>query len=301
MIISWLLVITFAYLFFALSAFGDKLILQGPPKPKSYTFYAGILSILAIFLIPFFGLSFPNIWLFLLIVLDAIIFILGMYFGYKAVEQFEVSKVATTIGAVQPIFIFFISWFFWGYQALSTSNLFAFLLLFTGSIFISFDKKPELTKQYLKLTLLAGLMYSLDYVLLKHIFSNFPFIQGYIWRSIFVALAATSLLIKKKNRAEIFKKRDILNGKLKKIFFATQTVGGIESILQSFAISLAPIAFLPIMNSMRGLQYVFLFVITSFFTIFFPKILKEKTSKKIIIRKIISIFLIVFGLIILVF
>jgi len=299
--ISWLLVIVLAYLFFALSGFGDKLILQGPPKPISYTFWAGILNILAIVIIPFAGLEFPGINLFFWIALDAIVFALGLYFGFSAVENFEVSKVAATIGAVQPIFIFFISWGFWGYQALSFTNFIAFLLLFFGSVLISFDKKPELTTKYLKLTLLASLMYSLDYVLLKYIFENFTFVQGFIWRSVLIALVVSVLLLKKSNRKEIFKKKNISNKKLEKTFFATQTAGGIANILQSFAISLAPVAFLPIVNSLRGLQYIFLFIITSFFTFFFPKILKEKMSQKIVLRKLVSIFLIVFGLIVLIF
>jgi len=297
----WLLVIVLAYLFFALSSFGDKLVLQGPPKPKPYTFWSGILNILAIVIIPFVGLTIPTANLFFWIILDAIVFVLAIYLGFSAVEYFEISKVTATIGATQPIFIFFISWFFWGYQLLSLSNFSAFLLLFAGSILISFDKKPELTKQYLKFTFLASLMFSLDYVLLKYIFTNFPFIHGLIWRSIFIALVVLVLLIKKSNRKEIFEKRNTSNKKLRKTFLATQVAGGTANILQSFAISLAPIAFLPIVNSLRGLQYVFLFIITLFFSIFFPKILKEKINKKIIIRKTVSIFLIVSGLIVLVF
>ena len=299
--ILWLLVTIFAYLFFALSSFGDKLVLQGAPKPTSYTFWAGVLNILAVVIIPFVGLSVPSASLFFWIILDAIVFVLGLYFGFSAVEHFEVSKVTATIGATQPIFIFFISWFFWGCQILSFSNFLAFLLLLAGSVLISFDKKPELTKQYLKFTLLSSLMYSLDYVLLKYIFTNFSFTQGFIWRSIFISLAVLFLLIKKSNRKEIFKKKNISNKKLGKTFFATQATGGIANILQSFAIYLAPVALLPIVNSMRGLQYVFLFVITLFFTLFFPKILKEKISRKIIIRKSVSIILIVLGLVALVF
>jgi len=299
--LSWLLVIILSYLFFALSSFGDKMVLAGSPNPKSYTFYSGILNILAIILIPFVGITIPNANLLFWIMLDAIIFAFGLYFGFSAVEDFEVSKVAVTIGATQPIFIFFISWLFWGYQDLSFSNFIAFFLLFVGSIIISFDKKPELTGKYLKLTLLASLMYSFDYVLLKFIFNNLSFVQGFIWRSIFISLVVLFLLVKKQNRREIFKKKMKNRQKFGAIFLATQTCGGTANILQSFAIFLAPIAFLPIVNSLRGLQYIFLFIITLFFTYFAPKIFKEKISKKIILRKIISIFLIVSGLIVLAF
>jgi drug/metabolite transporter (DMT)-like permease len=298
MIISWLLVIVVAYLFFALSGIGDKVVLAGPPKPISYTFYVGALNILAVLAIPFMVFQIPNSQIIFLIILDAVIFMLAMYIGFLAVEDFEISKVVATIGAVQPVFIFLISWIFLGFQKLSFTNFVAFILLFLGSVFISFDKKPEFKKRYLKLTMFAGLMYSADYVLLKIIFSNVNFASGFILRSILLFVIALAFLIKKQNRKEIFTKKGSIakDKKTQKIFLVTQAFGGLATILQSFAIFLAPIAFLPIVNAMRGLQYVFIFIITLFFSLFFPKILKEKVSKKIIWQKLASILLIVLGL-----
>jgi drug/metabolite transporter (DMT)-like permease len=286
MIISWLIVIVFAYLFFALSGIGDKVVLAGPPKAISYTFYVGILNILAVLAIPFVNFQIPNTQIIFLIIVDAIIFVMALYVGFVAVEKFEVSKVVPTIGAVQPIFIFLISWIVLGFQKLSFTNFIAFILLFLGSIFISFDKKPEFKKTYLKLTMFAGLLYSADYVLLKIIFSNVNFASGFILRSIFLFVIVLFFLIKKSNRKEIFTKRGSIakNKKTQKIFLATQGFGGLASVLQSFAIYLAPIAFLPIVNAMRGLQYVFLFIFTLFL------------GEKIAWQKIFSILLIILGL-----
>lgn len=297
----WLLIIILAYLFFALSSLGDKIVLSGPPNPKSYTFYVGLLNILIVFVIPFTGLQNPGIAMLCWIIFDAIVFLLGLYSGFFAVDNFEVSKVTTTIGATQPIFIFFISWFFWGYQQLTLANFAAFFLLFAGSFIISFEKKPELTGRYLKITIFSSLMYSLDYVLAKFIFANFSFIQGLIWRSIFIFLIVLFMLLKKENRKQIFKKKIRENKKLGKLFIATQTCGGIANLFQSFGIYLTPIAFLPIINSLRGMQYVFLFAITLVISFFFPKILKENISKKIILRKIFAIILIIWGLVMLIF
>jgi hypothetical protein len=74
----------------------------------------------------------------------------------------------------------------------------------------------------------------------------------------------------------------------------------LANFLQSFAISLSPVAFLAIVNSLRGIQYIFIFLITLFFSVFFPRILKEEISKSIIIQKSISIGFIVVGLALLV-
>jgi len=107
--IYWLLIIILANLFFALASLGDKLILSGRPNPKSYTFYVGILSLLAVLLIPFANFSLPDSFGFIWITLGSLIYILGLYSLYSALERFEVSKVVATVGAVQPVFVFILT------------------------------------------------------------------------------------------------------------------------------------------------------------------------------------------------
>jgi len=84
------------------------------------------------------------------------------------------------------------------------------------------------------------------------------------------------------------------------IFILAQGAGGAANILQSWSISLAPIAYLAILNSLKGLQYVFLFIMTIAISLFLPKVLHEEMSKKQIIQKVVSIILIGLGLAILV-
>ena len=117
---------------------------------------------------------------------------------------------------------------------------------------------------------------------------------------IFSAVFVLVFFADKAFRREIFAKQNVLGKNTGVIFLSTQAAGGIANILQNFAISLAPVAYLAIMNSLKGIQYVFLFAITLFLSFFFPKILKEETSKRVIIQKIISILLIAAGLAILV-
>ena len=300
MVYEWLLVSVLAYLFFSLSYLGDKLILAGAPKPNSYTFYVGFISVFVIVIIPFIKFGLPNEKVFFWIVAEALVYILGLYAMFSALEKFDVSRVMTTIGAIQPILIFALTWIIWGPQAMSTAVILAFVLLLMGSYLISFKKNSKANGEYLIVTLLAAALFSLDYVFSKIVFLNQPFLQGFIWMRIFVFLFALLFLVSKNNRKEIFKKQNILNKKTGAIFIGTHTSGGIANILQGFAISLAPIVFLPIVNSLRGIQYVFLFLMTLFLSVFFPKILKEDLSKKIIIQKVVSIILIGIGLAILV-
>ncbi|MGA2417672.1 MAG: DMT family transporter [Candidatus Staskawiczbacteria bacterium] len=299
--ISWIFAITSACLFFSLAYLGDKLVLSGRPKASSYTFFVGVLSVLVVVLIPFIKFRFPGSAALLWIILAALVYVIGLYAMFYAIEKFDVSKVMTTIGATQPILIFVLTWLFFGAVAMSKTNILAFILLIAGSIIISFEKNSKATGSYFKITIFSSLMFSLNYVFQKFVFFNQPFFQGLIWINIFVFLFALVFLLSRNSRKEIFEKKGILDKKTMSLFICSQASGGLANILQSFAIFLAPVAFLPIVNSLRGVQYIFLFLMTLFLSIFFPKILKEEISKKIIFQKIVSIILIVAGLALLVF
>ena len=268
--LSWLLVIIASYLFFSLAYFGDKLVLSGPPNAKLYTFYVGSLNILVVFFIPFANFGLPNL--------------MGFVWAL----------------AIQPLLILLLTWIFWQGQILTGNNLLAFTLLFLGSLLISVQKKFQISRHYLLLIFFASLMFSLDYIFSKLVFFHQPFLQGLIWMRIFSFLCVQVLLFDKTLRSQLFTKKPTLNKKTRIIFLCTQSAGGLAAILQSLAISLAPLAYLATVNSLRGIQYVFLFLITLFFSHFFPKVFKEEISEKVIIQKIAAIVLIVVGLAVLV-
>lgn len=292
----WLFVAILAYLFFGLGSFGDKLVLEGKPKPKSYTFYVGVFGLSSLLLIPFASFSFPSSIALVWLILNAIVRILGIYAMFVALEKFDVSRVMATIGATQPIFIFALTWVFWGPQIMTLSDIIAFALLFLGSVVISIEKNVKVTEGYLLITTFSSLMFSLAIVFTKLVFENQDFVQGTVWMCIFVFLLSLVFLLSKNSRKEIFARKIVSNKKTQKAFLLAQISGGVANFLQGYSIYLAPVVFLAIINSLRGIQYIFLFVITIIFSVFYPKILKEDLSRTVVIQKIISIILIVAGL-----
>lgn len=293
---SWLIIIIISYLFFSLSSFADKLVLTGPPDQKSYAFYVGILGILIVFLIPFTGLTFPALNVLAWIILDALVYILAIFAMFFALEKFNVSRVVPAIGALQPVFIFILTWLIFGSQIPSGAHLVAFLLLLCGGFVMSFSKTFVINKEYLKLVIFSSVMFSGDYVFSKIIFLNLPFLQGLIWIKIFCFIFALTLLIDKKLRSQIFSKGEMFNKKTEALVLFAQSTGVTAGFLQSFAIAMVPVAYLATMNALRGIQYAFLFAITLLFSLIFPKILKEDLSKTVLAQKFISIILIFIGL-----
>jgi drug/metabolite transporter (DMT)-like permease len=279
---------------------GDKLILAGPAGPKSYTFYGGIIGISMVVLLPFIQLRWPTPTAFPWIIAESIIYLFGLYLMYSALEDFDVSKVAATMGAAMPIFVLGLTWVFLGERIIKPTNILALLLLILGSFIISIGKKMKPTKGFLKITLAASFVFALDYVITKIVFLQEPFLLAFFWMRIFTFLFSLFLLLSKKNRRIIFGKKSFANKKIMTILALTYAAGGAATLLQAFAISLTPPAFLPILNALRGIQYAFVFLITLFLSIFLPKILKEGISLRIVTQKIISIIFIASGLALLV-
>lgn len=292
-------IMVLAYFFFSLAFFGDKLILSGPPNAKLYTFYVGALNILALVLLPFISWHF-GVATFAWAALAGATSLLGIYLMFTALERFEVSRVMSTIGAIQPVAVLVFSGLFWGFGAISNTNLAAFMLLLAGSIVISVEKKLKVTVWYLALTVCSSLLFSLAYIFSKLVFLQVSFLEGLALIGACTFLLAMVFLLDRSLRKEMFPKKNADHAKIGLLFLFTQSAGGIANILQSFAIALVPVSYLAILNALRGVQYVFLFVITLFFSLFYPKILKEDISLKIITQKTVAILLIVLGLVILV-
>ena len=295
----WILAITSAYLCFALASLGDRIVLSGPSRPKSYTFFVGILSAAVILLIPFIGISVPQGILWLWIILAALFNILGIYSIFSALDDFDVSKIVPTVGALQPIFVVIFSLLIWGGDAMKGSQVFAFAILLLGSVLISIEKNYRVTRRSLKLSFFAALFFSLEMIFAKIVYLDIAFWDGFIWMKIFGFVFVMGFLFNKTFRSDIFKIDQRLDKNTGIVFFLAQGFGGLANILQGWAISLVPLAYLGIMNAMEGLQYVFLFVFALIISITLPKLLKEKISKTIIIQRIVAIILIIIGLLVL--
>ena len=303
--LSWLFIIILSYLFFSFSFFGDKLILSAKSasaalNPKFYTFWIGVMNILVIFLLQFTTLSLPSVMTMVWIIATSLVSTLGLWAMFCALQKFEVSRVMPTIGALQPIFVLLLSCLVWGGQVISGRILLAFTLLLFGSIIISIEKTSKITGEFLVLNITASFLFSLGYLFSKFVFLHQTFLQGLFWIGLSTFLFSLIFLTDTALRSQVFSKKATVNKKTAILFIFTQTAGGIANILQSLAIYLVPISYLAIANSLRGIQYIFLFVITIFFTLFSPSILKEEISKKVIIQKTCSVLAIILGLAILV-
>ena len=292
----WLVIIILAYFFLALSSLGDKIFLKGKEDAKTYVFYVGLLSGLVVLLIPFIDFNIPPINILMWPFLEGIVYIAALYTMYYALDRFEVSTIVPILGGFQPIFIFLLSIVFFQITELSLKNILALVILIIGTFLISLNKdRVKVKSKEILFAVFPAFLFGLDFILTKQVFNSQPFLEGLIYMRVASFIVVLLFLLNNKFRKNIFKKSKNNNNK-GFVFLGTQTAGAIGILLQSYAISLVPVYSLAILNALKGIQYIFLFIVTFLISIFHSKVLKENFDKKSITLKIASILIIAIGI-----
>lgn len=296
----WLLVIISAYFLFAAVNLVDKYLLGGRiPSPKVYAFYVGILGILILGLVPFGFLTIPKISVIVLALLAGAFHILGVFIFFVGLKRFEASRIMPAMGALLPLFTFGLIFLFsGGKEVLVFTDIMAFILLLSGTLLITWQKKKAITLMSIKIAILAAFLFALYFISIKFVYLEQPFISGFIWTRIGAFMLALCFLLSREVRKDI-KNPKITQRKTWTIFFPNEAVSSGAFILQNWAVALAPLAYLGIINALEGIKYVFVLIFAVFLSLKFPQILKEEISREIIFQKILAILLIGGGLVLL--
>ena len=305
----WLIIAISAYLVMAIVNVADKFILEHVVSgPRTYTFLVGASGAVVIVLAPWF-LHWPGIPWLLADLLVGSFFAGGIFFLYSALKGHEASQIFTLVGGTVPIFTIILSVIFF-HEVFTVDQWFAVMYLILGTMIISaistrhsiwYEVKKFLHVHFEKrwhsilFAVISALFFALFWFGSKVVYNSQDFLSGFIWIRLGTFLAVLILFLVPHNRQEIL--RDLKKSKGKKqntfIFLATQIGGAIGSVLQNYAVALGSVA---LVTSLQGLQYGLILVFTYFITIFYPKVMKEKRTPKIMAYKIAAIILITLGL-----
>jgi len=296
---NWLIIVIIAHLFNAVVFLVDKYLLsRSIPNPLVYSFYVGLLSLLALLLIPF-GFLIPG-WPEILIDLaTGAILILALILFYFSLRYNEPSRIVPIIGGFVALFTLILSYIFLG-ERLSGQVILAIFFLLIGSLLITYrkttKKRQERIIKRVCFALGAAFIFAVFYVLTKYIFLHQPFISGFIWPRFGSGLVALSFLIFPTSRRMILSTSQRVEKPAKVIFLGNQVLSVTGFVLINYAIFLASVT---LVNSLQGVQYVFVLIFSLIVAYKYPKILFEEVNKSIILQKIIAILLIGIGLFIL--
>ncbi len=311
----WLSVAVIAYFINAGVYVADKFLLSKKMHSSiTYAFYVGIWSIFN-FVILFFAPWVPNFRELSLDLLAGGLFLITLIFWYKALHQSEATRVVPIVGALVPIFSFALSFIFLD-ETLTERQFLAFLILINGGILISvkrtkFYAAKEVWERFRGVfgnilggihaqyrpaqrlilnSVVSAFFFAAYYVLIKYIYSNQPFIGGFVWSRLGTFIGVIIILFVPSWRKSIAEHRKGAQAPGNLAFFLfIRLLAAAAFIMLNWAISLGNIA---LINSLQGVQYAFLILFVLFLSAKFPKIVNEELGSGVMLQKIIGISLV---------
>ena len=285
----WVYLALLAYLINAVVFVVDKYLLAGQiPKYHAYAFGVAILSLGAVFLIPF-GVYWPDFNNFLLMVLSGATFFAGLLFLYKAIKDSGVSVAATQVGTMGAIFTYIFSVIILK-DTLSPINLLAFLFLVLGIFLLGKTEKHIFIS-----SILAGVLFGIYYVLLKLSFNVGGFVNGLFWTRVgFVGSALFSLAFQHVRR-EVGLTYRSSSGRSKLVFVLNKLLAAAGFIVLYFAINVGNVS---LVNGLLGIQFLLTFILALFLSGKIPAI-REKTDRSTLAHKLSGISAVLIGFLIL--
>jgi len=315
----WLFPAIFAYFINAGVYVADKFLLSKKVHSSIiYAFFVGIWSIFNFAILPL-DPWVPSSRELGMDLLAGLLFLATLIFWYKALHQSEATRVVPIVGALVPIFSFFFSFIFLG-ETLSERQLLAFLILIHGGILISvkqtkfylFRQVAERMRNLFGNTLggihasyrptqrlilnstVSALFFAAYYVMIKYIYMTQPFIGGFVWSRLGSFFGVIMMLFVPRWRVMIVEHRKSGGGTGNIFFFlSVRLLAALAFIILNWAISLGNVA---LINSLQGVQYLFLILIVLFLSSRYPKILQEELGGGVILQKAIGTTLVITGL-----
>lgn len=287
----------FAYFLNSIAVLIDKFLLTDEiPNPIVYVFYFSAFSLIVLGLLPF--IPPPPIWVFILASISTLSWTTGAFFMFTALKQGQASRVIPVIGTLIPLILLF----FYGNLAhsISYNEIWASAFLTLGLVVLIFPfLKGRILAYELFLEIVSSVLFAASYIILKQAYTGGPFLSVLVYSRLILIPVGLMLLSFKHTRHLIFGvrgKKIVLFSKFGLLFLFGQVAGGSAELLLLYSISLANPS---LVNSLQGVQYVFLFIFSLILGRKLPKIFQEKLNLGNIVSKLLGIVLIFMGLLIL--
>ena len=253
---NWFLVSLLAQFILGVATVFDKLLLKKSyPNPIGYTFWIGILGLIAVFLLPFgfetagAGEIFYALW-------GGALFMLALLFFYWALYYGEASGVVIAIGGLSPMITLFFSSILLG-GSLSGYQWISFVCLLLGSFFLAFTGEKETRLRVIAYVLMSAVLFGYSNIVSKQVFDAITFVTGFFWLKIGGALFVLLFLLYAPWRRSILhpEGRDESQNKLG--YFANRVYAGVGSLLIYYAIALGVPS---LIDAMQAVRFLFIFL-----------------------------------------
>ncbi len=276
----------------------DKILIKHSlPKPIVYTFYVNVLQLAALLLLPW-AKNFGAPREMVMAVFSGIAAALALQAMYTSLQKNEASVVGPIVGMLNPFFALIIGSFLF-HQLLTPDQYTGFFVLLSGSAILTANiwfSKLRFDDRF-NWMILSGLLFAVSYVLLAEAYKGMDFISGLVAARVSSGLFVLTFLLWPSLRQNIFasrkKDREVSTKTSAILLFSGQTMGAVQGLLISFAISLANPA---LVNSLFGVQYIVIITVALALAKKRPGLLDETLTKNVIALKTAGALIISLGL-----
>lgn len=283
-----------AYFLLAVAGLVDKVLLQTTiVSPRAYAFYVGILSVLAVVLLPFGVVSVPDRRTLVAATVSGVAGVYALWAFYSALKEHEASRVITTVGALLPVFTLVLSVTFLD-EYLGFFQLLGFFILLLGGIIVSLREnvRKKYTFALFNQASQAAILFAVSLTFMRFVFLQESFWNGIFWVRLGGVLGALSIVAVPENFRRIYWATKKAPRTAPVPFLLNQGLGGLGGFLQNYAVALGSAA---LVGAIQGVQYAFLFVLALLFSKRIRQ-LRERSNLRELLVKAAAIIVIAFGL-----
>lgn len=228
----------------------------------------------------------------LLAMIFGVLPVIAFWFYTKALMVEEVSRI-TPLFQFIPIFVVFMSFLFLD-EILSAQKYLGIALIVLTSLLISYRKSEDgcSFSSALKLMIPFSIIFAVYSILNKFLLGYLDYWSVFFWMMIGSFLGVMLMLAFPKPRKEFLDTLPLLG----KRTFAVSFLGEGTYILGTlFSLIATSLGYVSLVSALSGLQTFFVFVYMLMLSLFLPNILKEETTKGIILLKLSAVLLMFIG------
>ena len=223
-------------------------------KPAAYAFYVGMISGIVLILVPFGLVHAPSTITIILSIITGLSFIGSIYFLFDALKDANATDAVAWLASVSTVTTFLLGFFILK-EKLPESFPAALIFLLIGMALVGHFRFHA--KSFL-LIVISGILFGLSAVLMKIMFDQTTFIDGFFWSRMGNVLGALVIILLPGTREAVNNNSKEVSMGTTVLVIVNRVLGGLAFLSILYAIKAGSVS---IVNSLASLQFIFVFVL----------------------------------------
>ena len=285
----WLILVFIALFIWTFENVIDKFVISHDLKDPVtlVTIFGLVFGMIFVAVGVFLGDNFFNQSLILWAAVGGILYIIAVWLYFYLMEYGEVSRIVPII-SLKPLVVVLVSFLVFN-QRLEWYGYIGVLVIVFGAILISYQKtKRKIQKSHFFIgAAISVTAFSLRNIIIEHVTTDASIWSFLFWLGIMMMLS--SLIIFAIHHPRIKKKAQLQGINIMAVTFV---VSGFATVLFFKAIEMGTAS---LVTALSATMPLFVFIVITLISKYHPKIIHEKISKPILIRKLVAIVFIILG------